>query len=474
MLSRSTALFVGAEGPALEVTRDAIGSVPGLSLEAVPGVDDAADRLHEGGIGLVLVHVADDPAHGAAYAVLDAIKGTGRRVPAVALAEWPHPEHAAALRRAGLGDYLAQPFESEELSRVAGGLVGRSTSGPTTAELVECLGGSDAFVYDPNAPMGRLVEQVRRVAPSDVTILLGGDTGTGKSRLARLIHDLSHRRDEPFLVINCGALSSNLIESELFGHVRGAFTGADRDRTGKFVEVGRGTLLLDEIDALPADTQARLLRAVEERVVEPVGSNRSQEVRARLIAASNRSLEAEVAAGRFRADLYFRLNVVTFYLPPLRERTSAIPRMARSFIDEFAARSGRDVRGIAPSALAALVRHDWPGNIRELRNAIERAVVLCPGPEIQLEDLPPTFSAPPAVRSDAAAHAHAHGHGRRDPNPVVADDSSSLAKAREEIELMRIREALGRARNNRTLAAVELGISRMTLYKKMQKYNLVS
>src|SRR5207302_752499 len=183
-----------------------------------------------------------------------------------------------------------------------------------------------AFIHCPE--IVPLMEQVRKIAPQDTTVLLNGETGTGKTRLARLIHKLSYRRNEPFMVVDCGALSGNLIESEIFGHVKGAFTGADRPRTGKFADVGQGTLLLDEIDALSLTLQTKLLRAVDERVFEPVGSNKSQPVRARLVVASNRSLEQEAAAGRFRADLYYRLNVVAFYLPPLRNLPSAIQPMA--------------------------------------------------------------------------------------------------------------------------------------------------
>src|SRR4051794_32538795 len=262
-----------------------------------------------------------------------------------------------------------------------------------------------AFLYDGSAGMALLVEQVRRVAPQQTTVLLGGETGTGKTRLARLLHELSPRREQPFLVVNCGALSATLIESELFGHVRGAFTGADRDRVGKFADAGRGTLLLDDVDALPPAVQAKLLRVVEERLFEPVGSNRAQPAQARLIVASNRRLEEEVAADRFRQDLYYRLNVVSFHLPPLRERLELLPALADKFVAEFAARNGRAVRGVSPEALRALAGHDWPGNIRELRNVIERAVALCPGDVIGTEELPPPLhaaEAAPALMPPAA------------------------------------------------------------------------
>jgi transcriptional regulator with PAS, ATPase and Fis domain len=202
--------------------------------------------------------------------------------------------------------------------------------------------------------MADLKEQVHRVATQDITVLLAGETGTGKTRLARLIHDLSPRSAEPFLVVDCGALSANLIESELFGHVKGAFTGAERERVGKLAVAGKGTLLLDEINSLPLPLQAKLLRAVEDRLFEPVGGNKPQPLQARLIAASNAPLDQEMTAGRFRPDLYYRLNVIAFYLPPLRDRRGTVPGLALRFLSEFAARNRPDVRGLTPEALAAL------------------------------------------------------------------------------------------------------------------------
>jgi DNA-binding NtrC family response regulator len=326
---------------------------------------------------------------------------------------------------------------------------------------VTSLGKSDEIFYSSSEGMAELMKQVERIAPQDTTIMLTGETGTGKTRLARQIHELSPRRDEPFIVINCGAISANLIESELFGHVRGAFTGAHQDRSGKFEAVGRGTLLLDEIDAMPIDLQAKLLRVVDERFFEAVGTNRMLPMEGRLIVASNRVLSDEVAAGRFRADLHFRLNVVEFHLLPLRERREMIPFLADHFFNAYVACSGRNVCGITDKAMKALEGYHWPGNFRQLRNVIERAVVLCPGQEIQCEDLPD------AVRMVSATTA---GTGK---SPAPAQPPGpTISEVCEEAEINRIRQALQRHKNNRSRAASELGISRMTLYKKLHGYGL--
>lgn len=307
--------------------------------------------------------------------------------------------------------------------------------------------------------------QIRVVAPQPNTVLLTGETGTGKTWLARLIHKLSPRHAEPLLAINCGALAAELIESEMFGHVKGAFTGADRGRVGKFAAAGRGTLLLDEIDALPLAVQTKLLRAVDERVFEPVGSNESVPVRARLIAASNRPLDGAVQTGHFRADLYYRLNVIGFHLPPLRERPEDIPDMAAEFVAEFVSRTGRPACAISAAALRALLAYRWPGNIRELRNAMERAVALSPGSEIELEDLPEVITRAVSSRNIT---------GPPNAGMYFADTLASLPleRARAKVEIERITQALQKYGNNRLRAAAALGISRRTLYKKLHRYSL--
>jgi two-component system response regulator HydG len=400
-----------------------------------------------------------------------------RACPALILAESYRDEQALTFFRAGAVDYLGMPLDPGKLTfrlnvLSLGARPPAKPAAPPSPKRTFCR--HDPFFYVVAPQMAEMMEQVRRVAPQDTTLLFTGETGTGKTRLARLIHDLSPRHDQPFMVVDCAALSSNLIESEMFGHVRGAFTGADRDRPGKFAAAGEGTLLLDEINALPLALQCKLLRAVDERLFEPVGSNQPLPLRARLMAVSNAPLDQEVLAGRFRPDLYYRLDVVGFYLPPLRERKAAIAPMCHRFLAEFASRNRPDIIGMAPGVLRALEDYDWPGNVRELRNAIERAVALAKGPLLTRGDLPAlVLSAASKLRKQTTSDSTAcHCTACDSTGDVQGFDGSTLTEAREEVEIQRIHAALKKHRNNRLLAAAELGISRMGLYKKLHKYGL--
>jgi len=288
------------------------------------------------------------------------------------------------------------------------------------------------------------------------------------THLARVIHRLSPRQDRPFAVVHCGSLTSTLLQSELFGHVRGSFTGAECDYAGKFAEAADGTILLDEVDCIPLESQAKLLRVMDDRVYEPVGSSRPQPLRARMVVASNQPLEGLVAAGQFRADLYYRLNVVSFVIPPLRDRRDAIVPLAEQFLAMFAARAPRKVRGLAPGAVLTIQGYDWPGNVRELRNAMERAVALGCGEQIDVADLPAAVQGPwrPFGPEPADGGFEPESSERR-------PGSNGLALGRDEGERKRLLETLTRHNNNRTTAAAELGISRVTLYKKMHQHGLL-
>lgn len=464
---RSTVLMISTDGSLIKSCKGSVRHFAHLDLTVLSSLEDAYAKVDQGNAALLLVHLTRKEDREPIARLLRRTAEAKKPIATLVIGNEGLAEQGLALLRLGAADYLSRPLDLNRLSFLietltVRALVSRATP-VTPVEDAQTAETRDPFAFLHTAGMERLVEQVRMVIPQETTLLLGGETGTGKTRLARLIHELSPRADHPFLVINCGALSASLIESELFGHVKGAYTGAERDRAGKLFDVGRGTLLLDEIDALPLDMQAKLLRAVEERVFEPVGSNKSLPVQARLIAASNRELAKEVEAGRFRRDLFYRLNVVAFYLPPLRERREVIAPMATSFMEEFARRNNRPVRGLTPEALAALKRYDWPGNIRELRNVIERAVALSFGPEIELADLPEMISS--STNADILNIRQAL---EASIPPVTLDEVRDLA------EISRIEEALRRNKNNRLRTAAELGISRMTLYNKLYKYGLIS
>jgi DNA-binding NtrC family response regulator len=301
-----------------------------------------------------------------------------------------------------------------------------------------------------------MVERIALAGSHNVTVLLTGETGTGKTYLARLIHECSPRKDHRFLVVPCGALAANLVESEFFGHTKGAFTGADRPKVGKFAAAGSGTLLLDEIDALGLEQQANLLRVIETGEYEPVGSNETQICTARIIVASNWNLEEAVERGKFRRDLYYRLNVMSFHLPPLRERVQDIASLVRGMAARFNRKFRKGLFDICPDAMAALEAFPWPGNIRQLENVVQQAVLVSTGPELLLQHLPQPVQ-------EFASLNTVNGHSSGD----------TLLHNREIAERSIIQRALVSCGYSRARAANALGISRVTLYKKMKKYGLM-
>ena len=300
--------------------------------------------------------------------------------------------------------------------------------------------------------MSRVFEILAQVSPTNATVLILGESGTGKELVARAIHTNSPRADQRFVAVNCAALSEGLIESELFGHVKGAFTGAVTAKEGRIAYADKGTLFLDEVGDMPLATQAKLLRVLETREVTQVGGNQSRRVDVRLVAATNRDLRAMVAEGRFREDLLFRLQVVTLDLPPLRERTGDIPLLVDHFMGELAAQHGRSVKGITPEARALLARYGWPGNVRELRNAIENMVLLARGELLTVDDVPETV----------------RGGG----GPAATGSFDLAGRSLAEVERELIRRNLELMEGNRAKTAQVLGVGERTLYRKIKEYGL--
>jgi DNA-binding NtrC family response regulator len=324
--------------------------------------------------------------------------------------------------------------------------------------------------------MQEVYHVTRQVARSRASVLLLGETGTGKELIAQAVHELSQRRNRPFVRVNCGALSESLLESELFGHVRGAFTGAIENRTGRFEAAHTGTIFLDEINSTTPHLQVKLLRALQEREFERVGDTQTIRVDTRVIAASNRDLLGEASEGRFREDLYYRLNVVPIHLPPLRERREDIPELVAHFLDLYNEQNDRYVAHIEPRALEALQEYDWPGNVRELQNYVERAVVMAPGDELTFDLLPEVVASgrqPRTIglrRFDFVSLAEELVHQGISAAEADAEDLHSRIVDRVEREV--IAQVLAECDGVQIKAASRLGINRNTLHKKLKQYGL--
>jgi len=310
--------------------------------------------------------------------------------------------------------------------------------------------------------MREVFDLVERVADTDATVLITGESGTGKELVARAIHERSSRRDKPLVPVNCAAIPEGLLESELFGHVKGAFTGAHRARQGRFSLANEGTIFLDEVGEMSAALQAKLLRVLQEREFEPVGDTRPLRVDVRVLAATNRNLETMVSKGRFREDLYYRLCVIPIALPPLRARRDDVPLLLGHFLDRLALRNGREPPTCPPEVLRVLRAYAWPGNVRELENLSERLVILCLGDEVGPDDVPEKF------RSRAAPPA-GDGWDDEDDVPVLPEEGLDLKRTLQHIEYALIDQALDRTGGNRNQAARLLSLNRTTLVEKLRK-----
>ncbi len=402
-------------------------------------------------------------------ALIKKVRAGHRGIIPIAITGYGTIEDAVQTVRAGAIDYLTKPLVDAELRVAVEKAAAQHRLVAENLNLHQQLDqrfGLDNIVGN-DQRMQQLYDTIEAVAPSKTTVLMCGESGTGKSLIARAIHRLSQRSDQPFVEISCGSIPETLLESELFGHMKGAFTGAHVDKQGRFVAAHGGTIFLDEINSASAGMQLKLLRVLQERVLEPVGANTPIEVDVRVILASNQPLEDLVASGQFRQDLYYRINVVAIDLPPLRDRIADIPVLAEHFLAEKAKEAEKQLTGFSGAALDALRRYEFPGNVRELENIVERAVVLTRSTRIGENDLPPqVLNEGGIVRSLKLRGA---GDGADWAGGV---EGMSLKKAMLEPEKQIILAALERNEWNRQKTAEELEINRTTLYKKIKSYGL--
>ena len=463
-------LCVDDEAASLMVIEDALQKV-GHQTVGVHNVDAAFNVLGRGGIQLIVSDYRMPGATG--LELLSRMEREGYEVPLVMVTGYGSIEHAVASIKAGAVDYITKPVRPQQLQLAveqALELVRLRRENAQLKEEVTRFRSASEIIGDSEA-MERIFETLGVVAPTRATVLLQGESGTGKELLARTLHRLSDRSEGPFIAVNAAALPENLVESTLFGHEKGAFTGAVKSMRGAFERADMGTLLLDEISEMRLDLQAKLLRALQEQEFERVGGAVPIRVDVRVIATTNRDLAEEVEAGRFREDLYYRLSVVPILIPPLRERADDIPLLVNHFARKVAEENGKKIAAVAPETIELLKGYRWPGNVRELAHDVERAVILSPEEVLKPEAFDRRRFGLAPVSGGLAAARTAGGHG----SPVDGEGGSgkdgvflttlNLAEA-EEILIARALEATG---NNRTRASDLLGISVRTLRNKLNK-----
>ena len=452
-----------AVGLILQDTLERAGHV----AHGAQNVPQALQVLARGGVDLIISDYRMPGLTGLEF--LQLLQAEGYDVPMIMLTGYASIEHAVAAIKAGAIDYITKPVRPEQLELAVDQALAfvrlRRENEALRREVTEIR--NERQIIGESAAVRRLLQTVSTAAPTRATVLLEGESGTGKELFARAIHDQSDRHDRPFIKLNCAALPEGLVESALFGHEKGAFTGAIKRVEGAFERANGGTLLLDEISEMRLDLQAKLLRVLQEQEFERVGGSHAIKVDVRIIATTNRDLASYAAAGHFRQDLYFRLSVIPFRLPPLRERPEDIPLLATRFAMRTASDVGKEVQGISPEAMAMLQAYDWPGNVRELQHAVERAVILSPDPMLPAHAFDGArFGLAVGQSGPAGARRHA---SPSQPQPGVLPDGAvvltSLNVAEAESRL--IERALEVCRGNRTRAAELLGISVRTLRNKL-------
>jgi len=419
--------------------------------------------------------------------VLARMRDAGLDIPVIVQTAHGGIDNVVSAMRAGASDFVVKPASPERLQVSLRNALASKALASELRRLTRSRDGTltMADVVTHSAAIRKVLAAAEKAAGSAIPVLIEGESGVGKDMIARAIHGSSERKARPFVAVNCGAMPENLVESILFGHEKGAFTGATEKHAGKFVEADGGTLFLDEVGELPLAAQVKLLRAVQDGEVEPVGGRRPTKVDVRIISATNRDLIADVKAGRFREDLFYRLHVYPISVPPLRQRVEDIPELARHFLARFAAEEGKPVRAIAPQAMQMLLAHRWPGNVRQLENAIFRAVVLAEGEEIGVNEFPQIAaqagdSSTANTVVDAPELAWSSGPPRTSPPPALTNNGPTLplldaqgeVRALEAIERDVIRFSISHYRGQMSEVARRLQIGRSTLYRKLEGLGL--
>ncbi len=389
---------------------------------------------------------------------LKEVRAYNPSLPVIVMTAWSTIDTAMQVLHTGAADYLTKPLDFDVLRFALHKFIEEQKPKKVDAanNSIE-LGRSPAMI--------ELAQMVHLVAPSEATVLITGESGTGKEVVARTVQEASNRKDKPFITVNCAALPENLLESELFGHEKGAFTGADKARDGRFLQADTGTLFLDEIGEMPLSLQAKLLRFLQEGEVQRLGSDKVIKTDVRIIAATNRNLQEEVEKQKFREDLYYRLNVISLHIPPLRERVEDIPYLAENFLEKYSALNRKQISGFSAEAMHALLKYTWKGNVRELENAIERAVILSSGDVLQLRMLPLAILQYTEQREQSEQEIYKAGHPQN-----ISAFAPSLDDAQRDL----IERTLAETNDNKSETARRLGITRATLHNKLKKYSLES
>jgi two-component system response regulator HydG len=424
------------------------------SIECVTDGEDAIREAGENPYDVILMDVR--MANVSGMEALQKIKKFNPSIPIIIMTAYSSVDKAVEAMRLGADDYLTKPLNFDELKLSIERATKHLQLSIENVQLKEKILSEFSFsgIIGTSLSMKKVIDTAKIAAPTDATILISGESGTGKELFAKAIHNNSNRKKNRLVSVNCAALNETLLESELFGHEKGSFTGADKMREGLLLSADKGTIFLDEIGEMPMSMQVKLLRAIQEREIQRVGSDKTINIDVRIIVATNRNLEEEVKKGHFREDLFYRLNVINIKVPSLNERKEDIPLLAQNFLIKYTSKNRKELKGFTPMAMDALIKHQWPGNVRELENAIERAIILCMGQYISEKDLP--INVMKEYQPEDSVQMQLLGGG----------------KSLDEIESIALVETLKQTKGNKTEAAKILNITRTTLNNKLKKYNL--